>query len=319
MEVRNVAEVSSRVLDSVETVIVGKRAVLRHVLAAILADGHVLMEDYPGLAKTLMANCFAQVLSIQFARLQFTPDMLPGDITGSTIFNQRESTFDFSPGPIFANLILADEVNRATPKTQSALLEAMQERQVTVEGTVHLLDPPFIVFATQNPIEFEGTYPLPEAQLDRFIMRVAVGYPTEEEELEILLRRQARRSEAVTLPAVVGRQELLQMQACVEEVHVDPEAARYMVRIVQETRADHRIQVGASPRGALALLKLSKAEAAVDGRDFVTPEDVKSVAVLALAHRIILKPEFWARGESEQDIAKDILWKVPTPKALASE
>lgn len=317
MEVSRLAEISSSILDEVGTVIVGKRGVLRQVLTAILADGHVLMEDFPGLAKTLMANCFARVLSIRFARLQFTPDLLPGDVTGSTIYNQHESTFEFSPGPIFANLVLADEVNRATPKTQSALLEAMQERQVTVEGTVHPLEHPFLVIATQNPIEFEGTYPLPEAQLDRFMMRVAVGYPTEDQELEILLRRQKRKSDDVSLTAVVDREELLAMQACVEQVYVEPEAARYMVRIVQETRRDHRTQVGASPRGALALFKLTRAEAAIDGRDFVTPEDVKSVALGALAHRIILKPEHWARGESEKDITEEILGKVPTPKAMA--
>lgn len=316
MEVQELAKISNNILDAVGKVIVGKRLVLRRVFAAILAQGHILMEDYPGLAKTLLANCFAQVLTIGFARIQFTPDLLPGDITGSTIYNQQKSNFEFARGPIFNHLLLADEVNRATPKTQSALLEAMQEHQVTVEGVAHPLEPPFLVFATQNPIEFEGTYPLPEAQLDRFIQRVAVGYPTEDEEVEILDRRQGRKTDDISLTSVVDRNELLSMQSCIEEVHVDREAIRYIVRIVQETRKDHRVQVGASPRGALALFKLARAEAAIDGRDFVTPEDVKAVALGALAHRLILKPEYWARGESEEDVTREVLDRVPTPETL---
>ncbi|MGQ9629954.1 MAG: AAA family ATPase [bacterium] len=315
MEIGRLSELCREIVGTVGRAIVGKDKVLSQVLMGILADGHILIEDYPGLAKTMMAQSFAQVMDIRFTRIQFTPDLLPGDITGSYIYNQRESRFEFRPGPIFSNLVLADEINRATPKTQSALLEAMQERQVTVEGERFPLSPPFIVIATQNPIEFEGTYPLPEAQLDRFIMRMSIGYPTEEDELEILMRRQRRRSDVVELPKVIDGAKLIEMQRAVEEIYVGEDMGRYIVEIARETRRDPKVQVGASPRGMLALFKLSRTAAALERRDFVTPEDVKSVARIALSHRIILKPEFWVRGVTESSVIEDILNRVPTPKA----
>ncbi len=319
MNISDLADTCESVVAGVGQAIVGKDAVLRQVLMAVLADGHVLMEDFPGLAKTLMASSFAEALEISFRRVQFTPDLLPGDITGNSVYNRERGVLEFSPGPVFANLLLADEINRATPKTQSALLEAMQERQVTIEGTRHELDPPFLVFATQNPIEFEGTYPLPEAQLDRFIMRIGVGYPSAEDELDILLRREARKSDAVRIDPVVDRAELLSMQALVEEVHVGREVGRYMVEIVRRTRDDPRTQVGASPRGSLAMFKLARAAAAMDARDFVTPEDVKTVAVASLTHRLILTPEHWVRGEKAEDVVREILGKVETPRAVSRE
>ena len=305
---------SRRVIDAVRQVIVGKDAVLSQVLMGILADGHILIQDNPGLAKTLIANSFAEVLDIAFSRIQFTPDLLPGEITGGYIYNQREAQFEFRRGPLFANLLLGDEINRATPKTQSALLEAMQERQVTVEGNRFPLDPPFLVIATQNPVEFEGTYPLPEAQLDRFIMRISVGYPDPDQELEILLRRQARKQDTVALEPVVSHQELLEMQRALEEVHVSEAIAKYAVDLARATREDNRIEVGASPRGVFALFKLARAAAVLDERDFVTPEDVKNVAVIALAHRLLLQPEYWVRGVSDVSVVEDVLKSVPTPQ-----
>src|SRR5215216_4811358 len=260
------------ILGEVERAVVGKRDALELVLLGLLADGHVLIEDYPGLAKTLVARSFAQVASISFARIQFTPDLMPSDVTGSSIYNQRTADFEFRPGPIFANLLLADEINRAPPKTQAALLEAMQERQVTIEGETHPLGPPFLVLATQNPIEFEGTYPLPEAQLDRFLLRIGVGYPEREHEWEVLERRLERAVDEIELEPVVGRNELLGMQRAVEQVHVDRSIGMYMVDLVAATRTANGVQVGASPRGSLALLKLSRCRAAIDGRDFVTPD-----------------------------------------------
>ncbi len=283
----------------------------------MLADGHVLIEDFPGLAKTLIARAFAQVTSIGFTRIQFTPDLMPSDVTGSSIFNQRESDFEFRPGPIFTNLLLADEINRAPPKTQAALLEAMQERQVTIEGQTRPLEPPFLVLATQNPIEYEGTYPLPEAQLDRFLLRLGVGYPGREDEWDVLERRIARAADEVELAAVVGRDELLEMQRTVEQVHVERSVGLYMVDLVAATRTASGIQVGASPRGSLALLKLSRCRAALDGRDYVIPEDVKAVAVPALAHRLSLRPELWVQRLRPDDIVAELLDRVPTPKAEA--
>jgi MoxR-like ATPase len=316
----NVAELSGRsdaVLDEVERAVVGKRDVLELVLLGMLADGHVLIEDFPGLAKTLIARAFAQVTSIGFTRVQFTPDLMPSDVTGSSIYNQREADFEFRPGPIFTNLLLADEINRAPPKTQAALLEAMQERQVTIEGVTHLLAPPFLVLATQNPIEYEGTYPLPEAQLDRFLLRVGVGYPGRDEEWEVLQRRVERAADEVELEPVVGRDELLEMQRAVEDVHVDESVGRYMVDVVGATRRAPGVQVGASPRGSLALLKLSRCRAALAGRDYVVPEDVKAVAVPALSHRLSLRPELWVQRLRPEDIVRELLDEVPTPKAEA--
>jgi MoxR-like ATPase len=316
--IRELAERSQRILAEVERAVVGKREALELVLLGLLADGHVLIEDFPGLAKTLIARGFSQVTSIGFTRIQFTPDLMPSDVTGSSIFNQRESDFEFRAGPIFTNLLLADEINRAPPKTQAALLEAMQERQVTIEGETRPLERPFLVLATQNPIEYEGTYPLPEAQLDRFLLRIGVGYPGREEEWDVLERRLARASDEIELEPVVGREELLQMQAAVEQVHVDRSVGLYIVDLVAATRGASGVQVGASPRGSLALLKLSRCRAALAGRDYVVPEDVKSVAVPALAHRLSLRPELWVQRLRPEDIVADLLDQVPTPKAEAA-
>jgi MoxR-like ATPase len=315
MVVAELAERADRVLTEVERAVVGKRDALELVLIGMLADGHVLLEDFPGLAKTLIARAFAQVTSIGFTRVQFTPDLMPSDVTGSSIYNQREADFEFRPGPIFTNLLLADEINRAPPKTQAALLEAMQERQVTIEGKTHPLAPPFLVLATQNPIEYEGTYPLPEAQLDRFMLRIGVGYPTRDDEWEVLERRLERAVDEVELDPVVGRDELLEMQRAVEQVHVDRSVGLYMVDLVAATRSASGVQVGASPRGSLALLKLSRCRAALSGRDYVIPEDVKAVAVPALSHRLALRPELWVQRLRPDDIVRDLLDQVPTPKA----
>jgi MoxR-like ATPase len=294
---------------------VGKGDVLEQLLACLLANGHILIEDVPGLAKTLIARLVAQSLDLHFKRIQFTPDLLPSDITGSFLFDQRQARFEFRQGPIFTNLLLADEINRATPKTQSALLEAMQESQVTVEGERFPLEPPFLVIATQNPIELEGTYPLPEAQLDRFLMRLAVGYPNADDEVEILARRRQRREDASAIAPVATRAELLAMQASLEDVHVAQVIERYIVDLVQATRTDLRVALGASPRGTLALLKLSRALAALRRRDFVLPDDVKAMAVPALAHRLILKPELWASRVSAAQVVQGLLAQVPAPSA----
>ena len=318
MNVEELARRAEAVLDEVERAVVGKRDALELVLLGMLADGHVLIEDFPGLAKTLTARAFSQVTSIGFTRIQFTPDLMPSDVTGSSIFNQREADFEFRPGPIFTNLLLADEINRAPPKTQAALLEAMQERQVTIEGTTYPLAPPFLVLATQNPIEYEGTYPLPEAQLDRFLLRVGVGYPDRDEEWEVLERRLERQVDEVELRAVVDREELLEMQRAVEDVHVDRSVGIYMVDVVGATRTANGVQVGASPRGSLALLKLSRCRAAVRGRDYVIPDDVKAVAIPALAHRLSLRPELWVQRLRPDDIVATLLDEVSTPKAQPS-
>jgi len=315
VNVAELAERADRILTEVERAVVGKREALELVLLGLLADGHVLIEDFPGLAKTLIARAFSQVTSIGFTRIQFTPDLMPSDVTGSSIFNQRESDFEFRPGPIFTNLLLADEINRAPPKTQAALLEAMQERQVTIEGTTRPLARPFIVLATQNPIEYEGTYPLPEAQLDRFLLRLGVGYPARDEEWDVLERRLERSVDEIELEPVVGRDELIEMQEAIEQVHVDRSVGLYMVDLVAATRTASGVQVGASPRGSLALLKLSRCRAALDGRDYVIPDDVKSVAVPALAHRLSLRPELWVQRLRPDDIVLELLDRVPTPKA----
>jgi MoxR-like ATPase len=310
-----VGELAARVLDEVERAVIGKREPLELVLLGLLADGHVLLEDYPGLAKTLAARSFAQVTSIGFSRIQFTPDLMPSDVTGSSIWNQREGDFEFRPGPIFTNLLLADEINRAPPKTQAALLEAMQERQVTIEGATHVLARPFLVLATQNPIEYEGTYPLPEAQLDRFMLRVGFGYPDGDDEWELLSRRLARAVDEVELEPVIDSRTLLELQRSIEQVHVSPSVGRYIVALVAATRSSGSTAVGASPRGSLALLKLSRCRAALRGRDFVTPDDVKAVAVPALGHRLMLRPELWVQKLSADDVVRDLLETVPTPRA----
>ena len=308
-------ELARQVLDEVERAVVGKREQLELVLLGFLADGHVLLEDYPGLAKTLAARSFATVLSVRFARIQFTPDLMPSDVTGSSIWNQRNADFEFRPGPIFTNLLLADEINRAPPKTQAALLEGMQERQVTIEGTTHPLEPPFLVIATQNPIEYEGTYPLPEAQLDRFLLRTAFGYPGREDEVEVLGRRIERERDEVELEPVIDRETLLEMQRAIEQVHVADSVREYCVDLVIETRRSQSAAVGASPRGSLALLKLARCKAALAGRDYVLPDDVKAIAVPALAHRLVLRPELWVQRVSAEDVVRDVLASVPTPRA----
>jgi len=314
VKIESVAEVGHALLDAVETIIVGKRAVLERVLWSVLADGHLLIEDVPGLAKTLIAKSFADALGLSFRRIQFTPDLLPADITGTHIFDRKTGEFVLRRGPIFTHLLLADEINRAPPKTQSALLEAMQERQATLEGETFRLDRPFFVIATQNPIEHEGTYPLPEAQVDRFLLKIDVGYPTREQEIEILERRRRRGTDDVTLAAITSREEVRALQAAVEEVHVDPAVEGYMVDIVAATRAHNQVEIGASPRGSLALLKASRARAALAGRDFVTPDDVKTVALPALAHRLLLKPDPWIRGVRTTSVVTDVLAQVPVPK-----
>jgi MoxR-like ATPase len=315
MRLAEVRERGGRVLDEVERAVVGKRPALELILLALLCDGHVLLEDYPGLAKTLIARCFAQATSLEFARIQFTPDLMPSDVTGSSIFDQRRAEFSFLPGPVFTNLLLADEINRAPPKTQAALLEAMQERQVTTEGETRGLTPPFIVLATQNPIEYEGTYPLPEAQLDRFLIRASIGYPSRDHEIEMLARRLDRGEDELELTPVLDAPALIAMQRALEQVHVSDSIAGYLVDLVAATRRSSQLAVGASPRGSLALLKLSRAKAALDGRDFVVPEDVKAIAVPALAHRLTLRPELWVQRIRGEDVIAEALETVPTPPA----
>ena len=309
----DLAKRAARILDEVERAVVGKRDVLELVLLGLLADGHVLIEDNPGLAKTLMARSFAAVTGLRFTRVQFTPDLMPSDVTGSAIYDQRTGELRFQPGPIFTHVLLGDEINRAPPKTQAALLEAMQERQVTTEHGTRALERPFLVLATQNPIEYEGTYPLPEAQLDRFLLRTRVGYPDREAELELLGRRLERRQDDVELDTVVDRDELLAMQRAIERVHAGPGIRDYAVDLVAATRVSADVQVGASPRGTLALLKLARARAGLHGRDFVTPDDVKRIAVPALAHRIILRPELWIQRVNAEDVVSDCLDSVATP------
>ncbi|MCU0860929.1 MAG: MoxR family ATPase [Methanomassiliicoccales archaeon] len=304
------------VMDEVSKAIVGKREVLERVMMAILCNGHVLFEDYPGLAKTLTANCFAQATGCAFKRVQFTPDLLPADITGTYILDRQSGAFKLRQGPVFANMLLADEINRAPPKTQSALLEAMQERQVTLEGETMRLPRPFIVLATQNPIEYEGTYPLPEAQIDRFLIRTNVGYPSREEEQEILRRRRERGREEVTMSKVCSPERIVEMQEHVERMHVQDVIEDYIVRIISATREHSQVEVGASPRGSLALMRLSSARAALLGRDFVLPDDVKEVAVPALAHRLILAADPWIRGVKPQSVVESVLKDVAVPKVV---
>lgn len=316
MAATDVAAHGNRILDELERAIVGKRDVLRLLLAGVLAGGHILFEDVPGLAKTLIARSLAQVAALDFNRVQFTPDLVPADITGSVLFDGQGGSPGFRPGPLFANLVLGDEINRAPPKTQSAVLEAMEEQQVTVDGTSHVLPDPFTVIATQNPIESGGTYPLPEAQLDRFLFRLAVGYPGVDDETEILLRRAARQREAIELDTVVDAETLRGLQRTVEKVFVDPTLARYMTEIAVATRESNLTEAGASPRGSLALLRAARAWAALAGRDFATPDDVHAIAVPALAHRLILRPEEWLRGTTGIDVVETCLKTVPTPASV---
>jgi MoxR-like ATPase len=315
MQIVEAAELSQTILAALRQVIIGKERVLQHLLLGLYSGGNILIEDFPGLAKTLIARLIAEVAGLEFKRIQFTPDLLPGDITGGFIYNQKRGEFEFRPGPLFTNLVLADEVNRAPPKTQAALLEVMQERQVTVEGTTYPVPLPFVVLATQNPIELEGTYPLPEAQLDRFIMRLRVGYPSVEEERQILAQRGARRQDKIDLKPVIDAAQLLHMQAAVEQVHSSEAIERYIASLTAATRQHPQVQVGASPRGSLALYQLARAHALVHERDFVLPDDVKAMAATALAHRLLLKPELWVRGVQAEQIVRDILERTPVPKA----
>ena len=308
-----VQELATAVADAVEQAIIGKREAVEMVLFALLADGHVLIEDLPGLGKTLLARSFAQVCAMDFARIQFTPDLIPSDITGASIYDRSSGSFTFERGPIFTNILLADEINRAPGKTQAALLEAMEERQVTLENTTRQLESPFLVLATQNPIEYEGTYPLPEAQLDRFLVRIAIGYPSEDAERDILLERSRRRRERIELEPVCDQQALRAMQAAIEEVHVAPPLAEYAVAIARATRDSPQLTVGASPRGSLALMKLARARAAYLGRDFVTPDDIKAVSIPALAHRLTLAPELWVQRIDPAEAVRAAVASVPVP------
>ena len=319
MTIAELTAQAESILAEIERAVVGKREALELVLLGMLADGHVLLEDFPGLAKTLIARSFAQVTGMTFSRVQFTPDLMPADVTGSSIYNQQRGDFEFRPGPIFANVLLSDEINRAPPKTQAALLEAMQERQVTIEGETRPLEPPFVVLATQNPIEYEGTYPLPEAQLDRFMLRIGVGYPSREHEWEMLERRIERAEDEVELYQVVNRESVLEMQRAVEQVHVEESLGYYIVDLAVATRTAPGVQVGASPRGSLALLKLSRCRAALSGRDYATPDDVKAVAVPALAHRLALRPELWVERRRSDDVVREVLDRVPTPSVEQDE
>lgn len=314
MKPQEFTRTTDKIVDEVGKVIVGKRLVLQKMLAVFLCQGgHVLIEDYPGLAKTLIANSFATVLGFAFKRIQFTPDLLPGDITGGYVYNTKHNEFTLRKGPIFTNFLLADEINRASPKTQSALLEAMQEYQVTLEGETQALPDPFIVIATQNPIEYEGTFPLPEAQMDRFMLRLRVGYPTPSEELEILERRRQRHQDNVELQPVIDGATFVEMKMRVEAVHVQADVERYIVDLVNMTRNHRSVTIGASPRGSLALMKISRAWAALQGRDFVLPDDVKLFAADALSHRLMIEPSLWGSKTTDETVIAEIVQSLPVP------
>jgi len=311
----DVAGHARQLVDAMEHAIVGKRPVLELVTMALLADGHILLEDVPGVAKTAIARSLATAGGLRYSRVQFTPDLIPADITGSTTLVPGKDTVEFRPGPVFANLVLGDEMNRAPPKTQSSLLEAMEERQVTAEGNTYRLPQPFTVIGTQNPIEQEGTYPLPEAQLDRFLIRTGVGYPSHESETEMVLARATRKHDRHEVPVVSTAGKVAALQRAVEDVYVSPAMARYMVDICTATRVSNRTEAGASPRGSLALLKMARARSAMVGRDYVTPDDVKAISIAALAHRVILQPDQWVRGVRSEQVIAEVLEQVPTPPA----
>ncbi|HET9589636.1 MAG TPA: MoxR family ATPase [Anaerolineales bacterium] len=312
-DISQVSSLGRQVIAEVERAIVGKRALLEMMMACVLAGGHILLEDFPGLGKTLIARSLATALGLDFKRIQFTPDLLPGDITGGYIFDRIRNVFELRKGPLFANIVLADEINRASPKTQSALLEAMQEGQVTLEGETLPLPAPFLVLATQNPIEYEGTFPLPEAQLDRFMLKLTVGYPNMEEEKLILRRRRERKQDEVILRQITSAEQLLELRAAVETIHVDPDLEGYIAALVHSTRADRRVAVGASPRGSLAFLKMARANAALEGRDYITPDDIKRYALPIMSHRIILQPEYWMANQVTGDVIQESLNKTPVP------
>ncbi len=310
----DVQEIANRIVDNVERVMVGKRAAVQTTALGLLCQGHILIEDVPGVGKTVLAKSLARSVGSKFQRIQFTPDMLPSDVTGISIFNQKTREFEFRPGPIHAQIVLVDEINRATPKTQSALLEAMEERQVTVDGQTHPLASPFMVLATQNPIEYEGTFPLPEAQLDRFLLRIQLGYATKEQEIEVLDRQQHTHP-LTQLEQAVTVEELLAAQEAVKDIYIDNQVKEYIVEIVRQTREHPDVYLGASPRGALAIYRLGQARAAMFGRDYVLPDDVKALAIPALGHRIIVGPAARIKDVEPGTIVQDILDRLPVPGA----
>jgi MoxR-like ATPase len=317
MKIEDTYEISNKILDTISKVIVGKNLTLRQVMVGFLADGHILFEDYPGLAKTMICRSFAKATGCDFKRIQFTPDLLPQDLTGSDIYNQKTNDFEFKKGPIFSDIILADEINRATPKTQSALLEAMAEYQVTIGGITYQLtgnSKPFLVVATQNPLELEGTFALPEAQIDRFVAKIRIGYPTKEAEQIILTNRIQRKQKSFSVPQVTNRNIFWEMQRSVEQIHVSDEIKEYIVNIVQKTRELSHVRVGASPRGSLDLMSLTRANAILNNRDFVIPQDVKDLATIALSHRLVLEVSSWLSGTSSDLLIEKILREVPAPR-----
>nr|MDO8097971.1 MoxR family ATPase [Candidatus Njordarchaeota archaeon] len=316
MKIKETSDLATKIIREVKQIIVGKDEVLKKIMIGILANGHILIEDFPGLAKTTIARAFSSSMGCKFKRVQFVSDLLPADIIGANVYDQRSSSFSLMKGPIFTNILLADEINRAPPKTQSALLEAMQERQVTIEGETHRLEKPFIVLATQNPIEYEGVYPLPEAQIDRFMMRISIGYPSDNEEKEILERRKSRKQEEFEISVIANPEKIVEMQKVVEEVHIDGDLESYIVAIVQATRNLTKVEVGASPRGSLALLHLARASAVLHGRDYVIPDDVKSIGIPALSHRLILKAGSWLAGVKAEQVIEDVLSRVAAPKVM---
>jgi len=309
-EIAKTTQLARRLVDEIETVIVGKRRAVELVTIGLLSNGHVLIEDIPGVGKTMLAKALAKALGGTYRRIQFTPDLLPADITGTSIFNQKTGEFVFREGPVFTNVLLADEINRATPKTQSSLLECMEEFQVTVDGVTRSLDKPFLVLATENPIEYRGTYPLPEAQLDRFLMRIEIGYPSPQQEVEVL-NRQIKEHPIHSVQAVVGRDEVLEMQEQVKDVHIDPSLKEYMVQLVGATRDHEKLSLGASPRASLGLMRTSQARAALFGRNYVIPDDVKEMARPVLCHRLVVSG--WRRQSEAAQIVADVLNRVPVP------
>ena len=311
--IATVSSIANSLMGEVSKVIIGKNENLRRVTVGILSNGNMLLEDFPGLAKTLLANTFAQALGCKFKRVQFTPDLLPSDIMGTYMYDQKSGEFKLRAGPLFANILLADEINRAPPKTQAALLEAMEEKQVTIEGITHKLPAPFVVIATQNPIEQQRTYPLPEAQMDRFLMKMSMGYPDRAEEKAILARRKLRGKDGHDIEQITSPKKVVAMQKALETVHVDPAILSYIIEIVQRTREDHRVVNGASPRASQALFKSGRAAAAIDGRDYVIPDDIKGIALQIISHRINMKPEAKIRGITGMHIVRKILSEVPVP------
>jgi len=309
----DVAELKDKIVHEVEKAIIGKRDLLEKVITAVFVNGHVLFEDNPGLGKTALVKCLAKALGLEFKRIQFTPDLLPSDIVGGYIFNKEKGEFQLQKGPVFANIILADEINRASPKTQSALLEAMEEQQITIEGQKMSLPEPFVVFATQNPIEAEGTFPLPEAQLDRFIMKLSVGYPSLEDEQKILSNRRNRKKEEFDINQVTNLESILKAKQKIENVHVEADLEKYIVQIIHQTRADTRVTIGASPRGSLAVLKLARAWAAIQKRNYVLPDDIKKFTISALTHRLLLVPDLWMSKSAAVSVVEEALMKISVP------